>query len=588
VKPRSLLPGVAVCIGLVTAAVHGVAAAPVQLVLQPPVQITNVAPGVVLVDFGRVAFGNLRLTPPAGAGRTITVHFGEALADGRINRTPPGTVRYSVTRVALGSAAPIVAAPQPDERNTRQPAAVLTPPEWGVVTPFRWVEIEGWPGLLRPEHLRRRAAFSSTWDDRAAAFRSSDDLLDRIWDLCRYSIKATTFAGVYVDGDRERIPYEADAYLNQLSHYATDHDVQTARDTFDRLMAHPTWPTEWAFHMVFMAHADWMHTGDMGWLGPRYEALKPKLLLDRARADGLLVSSEAQQTREDIVDWPAGERDGFVFTPVNAVVNAFHLRALALEADLASALGRDGEAAGYRARERAARAAFHRTFFDAARGVYRDGEGTDHASVHASLFPLAFNLVPAGHTARLAAWLAARGMACSVYAAQYLLEGLFEHGAGAQALALMTAPTDRSWRHMVESGTTITWEAWDLKYKPNQDWNHAWGAAPANLLPRFVLGAQPLSPGWRRARIRPNTGELARAAGTIPTPRGPIRIEWTSAAAFTLALAVPDGMTAAVELPAPPASRGVFSGGAAVRARRVGSRWQLTDDVTGSVVLEVR
>ena len=43
---------------------------------------------------------------------------------------------------------------------------------------------------------------------------------------------------------------------------------------------------------------------------------------------------------------------------------------------------------------------------------------------------------------------------------------------------------------MVESGTTITWEAWDQKYKPNQDWNHAWGAAPANLLPRFVLGAQ--------------------------------------------------------------------------------------------------
>ena len=22
--------------------------------------------------------------------------------------------------------------------------------------------------------------------------------------------------------------------------------------------------------------------------------------------------------------------------------------------------------------------------------------------------------------------------------------------------------------------------------KPNQDWNHAWGAAPANLLPRFL------------------------------------------------------------------------------------------------------
>jgi alpha-L-rhamnosidase len=179
-------------------------------------------------------------------------------------------------------------------------------------------------------------------------------------------------------------------------------------------------------------------------------------------------------------------------------------------------------------------------------------------------------------------------MACSVYAAQYLLEGLFERGTGAQALALITAPADRSWRHMLESGTTITWEAWDQKYKPNQDWNHAWGAAPANLLPRFLLGAQPLAPGWRRARIRPIPGRLARAAGTIPTPRGPVQVAWTNEAVFTLTLTVPPGMTAQVELPAPDASRGVFSGGSPVRARRVASRWLLDEDVTGSVTLEVR
>ena len=128
--------------------------------------------------------------------------------------------------------------------------------------------------------VRRRAAFASDWDDRAAAFQCSDEMLNRIWELCRYSIKATTFAGVYVDGDRERISYEADAYLTQLSRYYTDGDVQMARDTFDRLMAHPTWPTEWAAHMIFMAHADWMQTGDARWLASRYSALKAKLQLE--------------------------------------------------------------------------------------------------------------------------------------------------------------------------------------------------------------------------------------------------------------------------------------------------------------------
>ena len=578
---------------------HG---APVHLVDEAPVTIKQLAPGIWFVDFGRVAFGNLRLMPAAAAKGEVVVHFGESLANGRINRQPPGTIRYAQTKLTLAGAKPVVAAPPPDARNTRQltgaekpdqfgqiaPPTVLTPAAWGVVLPFRWIEIEGWTGELRPEHLRRQSAFATTWDDQAAAFRSSDPLLNRIWDLCRYSIKATTFAGVYVDGDRERIPYEADAYLNQLSHYATDRDLQMARDTFDWLMKHPTWPTEWASHMVFMAHADWMHTGHTAWLAPRYAALKSKLLLERARVDGLIVSDAAQIRKGDLVDWPVTERDGFVFTPVNTVANAFYLRALALMAELARALQQEADATAYTARERATRAVFQEKLFDAARGVYRDGEGTDHAAQHSSLFPLAFGLVPAEHRARVTAFVVSRGMACSVYAAQYLLEGLFENNAGDAALALVTAPGDRSWKHMVESGTTITWEAWDQKYKPNQDWNHAWGAAPANLFPRYVLGVQPVAPGWSRARIRPHPGTIAEAEGKIPTPRGPVMIGWKNDTSFRLSLTLPTGMTAAVELPATAGSRGVFSGESPVRAHQSGSWWVVDGPVSGRREFEVR
>jgi hypothetical protein len=562
--------------------------APVHLVEEPPAQITTVAPGVFLVDFGRVAFGNLRLLPSTHASGTITVHFGEALVNGRINRKPPGSVRYARMEATLGGDASMVVAPAADKRNTTQPQAVLTPPAWGVILPFRWVEIEGWPGQLRPEQVRRRAAYASTWDDKAAAFHSSDELLNRIWELCRYSIKATTFAGVYVDGDRERISYEADAYLSQLSQYYTDSDAQMARDTFDRLMAHPTWPTEWASHMIFMAHADWMQNGDTNWLAARYAPLKAKLHLEAARADGLIVSTEANRKHNDLVDWPEGERDGYVFTPVNTVVNAFHLRALAFMAELARVLHQEADAADYAARERAARAAFQNKLFDPVRGLYRDGEGADHASLHANLFPLAFGLVPAEHRLHVAQWLGERGMACSVYAAQYLLEGLFENDRAAQALALITAPTDRSWRHMVESGTTITWEAWDQRYKPNQDWNHAWGAAPANLLPRYVLGVRPLAPGWTRALIRPNPGPLKWADGKVPTPLGAVLVRWESGDAFKLSLDLPSGMSAQVQLPASPNSSGVFLGGQPVRAHRDGLWWTLDKDVTGAASIEAK
>jgi hypothetical protein len=196
----------------------GLRAAPVELVEQPATKIVRLESGTLLVDFGRVAFGNLKLLPPEGAAGTITVHFGEKLADGRVDRKPPGTVRYHVTTCKLKGGDWEIVAPEVDPRNTehtstRHPPAVLTPKEWGVVLPFRWVEIEGWPGELPPEAIVRCAAFATAWDDDAAAFTCSEPMLNTIWDLCRYSIKATTFAGVYVDGDRERIPYEADHWV---------------------------------------------------------------------------------------------------------------------------------------------------------------------------------------------------------------------------------------------------------------------------------------------------------------------------------------------------------------------------------------
>jgi hypothetical protein len=179
-------------------------------------------------------------------------------------------------------------------------------------------------------------------------------------------------------------------------------------------------------------------------------------------------------------------------------------------------------------------------------------------------------------------------MACSVYAAQYLLEALFAHGAADTAHALIVAPGDRSWKHMVESGTTITWEAWDQKYKPNQDWNHAWGAAPANLFPNYVLGVRVLTPGWSQATLRPHPGKLAEADGKVPTPRGPVLVSWKNAATFRLDVTLPTGLTARVELPAAPSSRGVFSGEKAVAAQRTGGRWILEQPITGTASLEVR
>ena len=71
----------------------------------------------------------------------------------------------------------------------------------------------GAPGRLRP-----------TFDDSASSFDSSNSALNQVWGYPKYSIKAPTFAGVYIDGDRDRTRYEADAYIQALGHYVIDRD----------------------------------------------------------------------------------------------------------------------------------------------------------------------------------------------------------------------------------------------------------------------------------------------------------------------------------------------------------------------------
>ena len=75
-------PLVTLLSGLLFAGTLHLTAAPVKLVEQSPVEISRISPEVILVDFGRVAFGNLKLNAPAGAEHKVTIHFGEALRAG--------------------------------------------------------------------------------------------------------------------------------------------------------------------------------------------------------------------------------------------------------------------------------------------------------------------------------------------------------------------------------------------------------------------------------------------------------------------------------------------------------------------------
>ena len=515
--------------------------------VQYPERVFTNASGRVCVDFGKDAFGWLEIDAPA-AGLDYFLALGESLLEnGTLDRTCSRCVRCLGvkwhTEMAGFQRLPV----PPDLRNlftSKEGAAIRIPEKFGLITPFRAVEIyeSGFPVTAK---TIRRHVVTYPADRTESAFSCDDERLNKVWDFCKYSMFATSFAGQFVDGDRERIPYEADAFVSQLNWYAISSDYAYPRKSIEYLYNHPTWPTEFKQASILSAWADWIWTGDTGSIERNYDLLKSeKLLLRWRRADGLLRTGGERRphphlTNElglaDIVDWPKTERDGFEFREVNAVVNAFHYRNLLAMADIAEAIGRKSDAETFKKQARETYDAFQRTFFDAERGLYLDGEGASHASIHANALALAFGLVPQGRIGKVADWVESRGMACSVYFSQYLLAALFKTGRDAAALRLLMADDDRSWIGMMKRGATITMEAWNVEVKPNLDWNHAWGAVPLNIVSRYLLGVTPIAPGFKKIAIRPRLGGLKRVSAVVPTAAGrvvlnvtPSELEFTS------------------------------------------------------------
>ena len=228
----------------------GATVTPLPVVVEriAPSSMAEKEPGKFFVDFGQVSFGGLELTiPDPRAGQKVTVLLGEALsAPQTLDRKPGGSVRFLASGVTLEAGKPTyrVALAPADQR--------LMPEATGPVMPFRYVEIEGVPRGFGRDSVRQLAVHYP-FDDNAARFDCADPKLTAIWTLCKHTIKATSFGGVFIDGDRERKPYEADAYIDQLGWYCCTTDVTLPRLSWEHLIVHPTWPTEWILFSVLLA-----------------------------------------------------------------------------------------------------------------------------------------------------------------------------------------------------------------------------------------------------------------------------------------------------------------------------------------------
>ncbi|MBP5502721.1 MAG: alpha-L-rhamnosidase [Bacteroidales bacterium] len=541
---------------------------PLQKSDQMPVLITHPR-RTLMLDFGKDAFSQIKFHfSNVMPNQVVTIRLGEVADSNGVVIKPGGSRRYASYQLTLDSVRSFYEFTiRNDKRNTNPNenesgvSPIFMPNYIGQVFPFRYCQIEGYNGAF----LYRDAVRSSVsypFDEMASDFYSSDTILNQLWDLSKHSLRTTTFAGLFVDGDRERIPYETATLINQLSHYSVDYHYSIARATLEHLINNPTNQTEGILQTLFIAWNDYLYSGDDRILKKYYPVLKDKTLMFLRSDDGLIrtgnkitnlehlqrVNFRGREIR-DLIDAPECETDGYERGVCNTVVNAFHYKALLLLADIANAIGNRFDADNYIDMASATRNSINAMLTDSC-GFYIDNLATSHTSLHANLFPLAFGIVDNESRGFVKNFVQSKGMACSVYGAQYLFDALYDNGLADSAFKLLTDTTKRSFYNMIRSGSTITTEAWDMEFKPDQDWNHAWGASPANIIVRKIMGVEPLSPGFASLSVAPKPSTLQHADITVPTPRGSVCVSFENTAKkFDLRVSVPPNCRAKITLP---------------------------------------
>lgn len=132
---------------------------------------------------------------------------------------------------------------------------------------------------------------------------------------------------------------------------------------------------------------------------------------------------------------------------------------------------------------------------------------------------------------------------------------------------------------MIDLGSTMTLETWDPKFNKSLTWNHAWGAAPANVIARQLIGIRPALPGFRDIVIQPRIGNLEKASLKMPTPRGDISVSIENGKTFRMKIETPPDTTTRIILPR--------SGKIQVDGKNIGNKSEVTGLPPGAHSIQV-
>jgi len=517
-----------------------------------------------IVDLGLVRVGYPTLTLRSSGEGVVDVGYGQTLAADRVIRYSNGGRMKYVDRVLLRDGEQIW---QPLQRRTGR---------------YIHLSCRAGQGVTIAEVVMRTVGYPV---DDAATFECADPMLNRIWEVSRYTTRLLMQYGYQDCLKRE----EGTLNFNSFNYAA-----RAAAQCFgDRALAQRAlrvalgtqnesgWfqgqgisglnsdePTEMLWAAVFLRD-QYLYAGDDGFLRQSFEPIEEAL---RYHAKAI-----NQHGLLDGGNWPVFRQgqgvyldDAQLSSPYLAFFpgelagdNILYAAALGSAAALAAALGLEERAAFYARKAARVRRALNRRLWDPRARRYADWRrGDEIAATGHPIFTIAalyFELPDGGPDEEQAGDLLRHlldevGLPDEDNAAYplgtfgfyyYFLEVLFRYGRDDLAYELLR----RYYGRWLELGATTFGEYFALSdYKGkealDQEYEvHGYGTSAHLHFYSNILGLRPAAPGFARVVVAPHPGDLPWARGEVATPRGLIRVAWRAQGdTFALEVEAPEGV----------------------------------------------
>lgn len=477
---------------------------------QKPVTVIRKA-NSLLVDFGKETFGFIKLKGLKGKGK-LAIYYGESKEE---SLSKEGAM--TLDRLQINTSKKI------DSLMTLSKA-------------FRYVNIEMAPSISIDSVSMLYEYFAIT--DKGS-FSCSDTLINRIYDVAKYTLHLNT-REFFIDGiKRDRWVWSGDAYQSYLMNYYLFFDSPTVERTLlalrgkDPVTSHINTIMDYTFYWFLGIYDYYLYTGDKTFINQFYPRMQSLMdyVLNRRNKDGLLEGLPGDWI---FIDWAAGlSKKGEV--SFEQMLFARSLETMALCADLVN----DNQGMQkYRQLAADIKQKLFSFYWNPAKHALVhnriNGQPTENVTRYANMFGIFFNYFTNQQKQDVKKYVLLNDSIQKIttpYMHFYELEALCAMGEQPYVLNQMKS----YWGGMLNLGATTFWEEYDPLKKGAEHYAmygrefgkslcHAWGASPIYLLGKYYLGVKPTAAGYANYVIEPKLGGLEWMQGKVPTPKGNIEL----------------------------------------------------------------